>query len=238
MKVDLLIIMAHPDDAELSCSGTIISSINSGMKVGMIDLTKGEMGTRGNSAIRIEEATNSARFMKVEFRDNLNFKDVFFKNNNKNKKLLIKEIRKYRPKIIITNSLKDRHPDHEKASKMVYESCFISGLSKYKTKYNGIDQNKWSPELILYSIQDKYLDPDFIVDISPFFKEKIKSISFFKSQFYNSKIKEPNTYISSKHFMKFIKARSIELGHSIGVDHGEGYLSSKKIGIKNLLQII
>ena len=238
MKVDLLVIMAHPDDAELSCSGTIISSINSGMKVGMIDLTKGEMGTRGNSDIRIQEATESARFMKVAFRKNLNFKDVFFKNNNKNKKLIVKEIRKYKPKFIITNSLIDRHPDHEKASKMVSESCFISGLSKYKTKYKDVNQKKWRPELILYSIQDKYLDPDFIVDISPFFEQKLKSISFFKSQFYNSKIKEPDTYISSKHFMKFIKARSIELGHSIGVDYGEGYLSSKKIGIKNLSQII
>ena len=176
--------------------------------------------------------------MNVEFRENLGLKDVFFNNNKKNKILLVKKIRKYKPKIIITNAIKDRHPDHEKASKIVYDSCFISGLSKCKTRYNGKNQKKWKPEFILYSIQDKYIEPDFVFDITPFFEKKLKTIKCFKSQFYNSKSIEPESYISSKHFIEFIKSRSIELGHSIGVDYGEGYVTSKKIGISNLSQIL
>ncbi len=238
MKLDILVIMAHPDDAELSCSGTIISSVKMGMKVGIIDLTKGELGTRGNEKIRIKEANNSAKLMQVQFRENLNFKDSLFKISNKNKLKIAQKIRQYKPDIVITNSTNDRHPDHEKASKIVYESCFISGLRKYKTMLNKVHQKCWRPEIILFSIQDKYLEPDFIVDISKHFEQKMKAILCFKSQFYDSKSKEPESYISSKHFIKFIESRSIEFGHSIGVDYGEGFKSSKKISIKNLFNLL
>jgi len=238
MKLDILVIMAHPDDAELSCSGTIISSIKMGMKVGMIDLTKGELGTRGNEKIRIKEANNSAKLMQVQFRENLNFKDSLFKISNKNKLKIVEKIRQYKPAIVITNSTNDRHPDHEKASRIVYESCFISGLQKYKTKQNNTYQKCWRPEIVLFSIQDKYVEPDFIVDISKYFKQKMKSIFCFKSQFYDSNSKEPESYISSKHFIKFIESRSIEFGHAIGVDYGEGFKSSKKIKINNLSNLL
>ena len=238
MKLDILVIMAHPDDAELSCSGTIISSVKMGMKVGIIDLTKGELGTRGNEKIRIKEANNSAKLMQVQFRENLNFKDSLFKISNKNKLKIIQKIRQYKPDIVITNSINDRHPDHEKASKLVYESCFVSGLRRYETKFNTLNQKCWRPEIILFSIQDKYIEPDFIVDISKHFKQKMKAILCFKSQFYDLKSKEPESYISSKHFMNFIESRSIEFGHSIGVDYGEGFKSSKKIRIKNLFNIL
>ncbi len=238
MKLDILVIMAHPDDAELSCSGTIISSVKMGLKVGIIDLTKGELGTRGNETIRIKEANDSAKLMQVEFRDNLDFKDSLFKISNKNKLKIVEKIRFYRPNIVITNSIKDRHPDHEKASKLVNESCFISGLRKFKSIHNDVYQECWRPEILLFSIQDKYVEPDFVVDISKYFKQKIKTISCFKSQFYNSNSIEPESYISSKHFMKFIESRSIELGHSIGVDHGEGFKSNKKIRINNIYNIL
>ena len=238
MKLDILVIMAHPDDAELSCSGTIISSVKMGLKVGMIDLTKGELGTRGNETIRIKEANDSAKLMQVEFRDNLNLKDSLFKISNKNKLKIVQKIRQYRPNIVITNSIKDRHPDHEKASNLVNEACFISGLRKFKSMQDDVYQESWRPEITLFSIQDSYVEPDFIIDVSKYFKDKLKTISCFKSQFYDSKSIEPKSYISSKHFMKFIESRSIEFGHAIGVDHGEGFKSSKKIRINNIYNIL
>lgn len=239
MKLDILIVMAHPDDAELSCSGTIISSVSSGKKVGIIDLTKGEMGTRGNSKIRISEANDSAKLMKIKFRENLGLKDAFFENNEKNKLLLVKKIREYRPKIIITNSFEERHPDHEKASRLVYDASFLSGLEKVSSKYRGKIQKKWKPNFILYSLQDKYIKPDFVIDVSKFYNKKIKAIKCFKSQFYNNNSKESESYISTKNFLDFINSRSIELGHSIGVNHGEGFISSKSnIGFKDLFSIL
>jgi bacillithiol biosynthesis deacetylase BshB1 len=238
MHVDILVIMAHPDDAELSCSGTILSCIDNGLSVGMLDLTKGELGTRGNQVTRQEEAKNSAKLLKVKFRDNLNLKDGFFQINEDSLNALIIKIRQYTPKIIITNSRTDRHPDHENASKFVKKGTFLSGLIKIKSKLNNANQNPWRPTIILYSIQNNFVDPDFVLDVSDYFQTKIKSIECFRSQFYDSESKEPESFISSKGFMAFINARSIDLGHSIGVAHGEGFTCDSKLKIDNLKNIL
>ena len=238
MHVDILVIMAHPDDAELSCSGTILSSISNGMSVGIIDLTKGELGTRGNEKIRLKEANDSAKVLGVKFRDNLGLRDGFFDSNEKSVLLLIEKIRLHTPNIIITNAKTDRHPDHENASKLVKKASFLSGLIKIKTKINNKNQDLFRPNIILYCIQNNYINPDFIVDISKYFDKKIESIKCFKSQFYNPNSDEAESFISTEEFMDFINARSIEMGHSIGVKHGEGFTSDSKIKIDNLFNII
>ena len=238
MHVDILVIMAHPDDAELSCSGTILSSISNGMSVGIIDLTKGELGTRGNEKIRLKEADDSAKVLGVKFRDNLGLRDGFFDSNEKSVLLLIEKIRLHTPNIIITNAKTDRHPDHENASKLVKKASFLSGLIKIKTKINNKNQDLFRPNIILYCIQNNYINPDFIVDISKHFDKKIESIKCFKSQFYNPNSDEAESFISTEEFMDFINARSIEMGHSIGVKHGEGFTSDSKIKIDNLFNII
>ena len=238
MHVDILVIMAHPDDAELSCSGTILSSISNGMSVGIIDLTKGELGTRGNEKIRLKEANASAKVLGVKFRENLGLRDGFFDSNEKSVLLLIEKIRLHTPNIIITNAKTDRHPDHENASKLVKKASFLSGLIKIKTKINNKNQDLFRPNIILYCIQNNYINPDFIVDISKHFDKKIESIKCFKSQFYNPKSEEDESFISTEEFMDFINARSIEMGHSIGVKHGEGFTSDSKIKIDNLFNII
>ena len=238
MHVDILVIMAHPDDAELSCSGTILSSISNGMSVGIIDLTKGELGTRGNEKIRLKEADDSAKVLGVKFRDNLGLRDGFFDSNEKSVLSLIEKIRLHTPNIIITNAKIDRHPDHENASKLVKKASFLSGLIKIKTKINNKNQDLFRPNIILYCIQNNYINPDFIVDISKYFDKKIESIKCFKSQFYNPKSEEDESFISTEGFMNFINARSVEMGHSIGVKHGEGFTSDSKIKIDNLFNII
>ncbi|MEC7878381.1 MAG: bacillithiol biosynthesis deacetylase BshB1 [Bacteroidota bacterium] len=238
MHVDILVIMAHPDDAELSCSGTILSSISNGMSVGIIDLTKGELGTRGNEKIRLKEADDSAKVLGVKFRDNLGLRDGFFDSNEKSVLLLIEKIRLHTPNIIITNAKTDRHPDHEKASKLVKKASFLSGLIKIKTKINNKNQDLFRPNIILYCIQNNYINPDFVVDISKYFDKKIESIKCFKSQFYNPDSDEAESFISTEEFMGFINARSVEMGHSIGVKHGEGFTSDSKIKIDNLFNII
>ncbi len=238
MHVDILVIMAHPDDAELSCSGTILSSISNGMSVGIIDLTKGELGTRGNEKIRLKEADDSAKVLGVKFRDNLGLRDGFFDSNEKSVLLLIEKIRLHTPNIIITNAKTDRHPDHENTSKLVKKASFLSGLIKIKTKINNKNQDLFRPNIILYCIQNNYINPDFIVDISKYFDKKIESIKCFKSQFYNPNSDEAESFISTEEFMDFINARSIEMGHSIGVKHGEGFTSDSKIKIDNLFNII
>tara|TARA_B100000287_G_C20582422_1_gene760897 strand:- start:615 stop:1328 length:714 start_codon:yes stop_codon:yes gene_type:complete len=236
--VDILVIMAHPDDAELCCSGTLISSIQSGLKVGMVDLTKGELGTRGNDKIRIEEAKMAAKVIGAEFRINLGLRDGFISSDEESSIKVVEQIRKHQPKIIITNSRKDRHPDHEAASRLVKKACFLSGLVKIETNFNGKNQGTWRPSSILYSIQSKYIEPDFVIDITKFYDKKIEAINCFKSQFYDPNSKEPKSFISSKEFMDFIDARAIEMGHSIGSIYGEGFTSENKVQINSLNNII
>ena len=227
MKIDILAIGAHPDDVELGCSGTIAKEIANNKKVGILDLTKGELGTRGSAEIREKEANDAAKILNVAFRENLNFKDGFFKNDEEHQLKLIQVIRKYRPDIILCNAIDDRHIDHPRGAKLVIDSCFLSGLKKIVTEYNNKEQEPWRPLNIYHYIQWKNLKPDFVVDISNFFEIKIKAVKSFKSQFYNEKEPVHNTPISTKNFLDSIEYRARDLGRLTDVDYAEGFISAR-----------
>jgi len=227
MKIDILAIGAHPDDVELGCSGTIAKEIANNKKVGILDLTKGELGTRGSAEIREKEANDAAKVLNVAFRENLNFKDGFFKNDEEHQLKLIQVIRKYRPDIILCNAIDDRHIDHPRGAKLVIDSCFLSGLKKIVTEYNNKEQEPWRPLNIYHYIQWKNLKPDFVVDISNFFEIKIKAVKSFKSQFYNEKEPVHNTPISTKNFLDSIEYRARDLGRLTNVDYAEGFISAR-----------
>ena len=227
MKIDILAIGAHPDDVELGCSGTIAKEIANNKKVGILDLTKGELGTRGSAEIREKEANHAAKILNVAFRENLNFKDGFFKNDEEHQLKLIQVIRKYKPDIILCNAIDDRHIDHPRGAKLVIDSCFLSGLKKIATKYNNKEQEPWRPLNIYHYIQWKNLKPDFVVDISNFFEIKIKAVKSFKSQFYNEKEPVHNTPISTKNFIDSIEYRARDLGRLTNVDYAEGFISAR-----------
>jgi len=236
MKLDILAFGVHPDDIELSCAGTILAEKRNGKKVGIIDLTKGELGTRGNSQIRKEEAENSAIILGVDVRENLEMADGFFKNDEENQVKIIKVLRKYRPEIILCNAPEDRHPDHGRSADLVTDAAFLSGLYKIKTNAGqGGLQEPWRPKYVFNYIQDIYLNPAFVVDISDFFDKKIEAIEAFSTQFYNaeSSNEEPETYISSPEFLESVINRSKMFGRMIGVKYAEGFLSKKMIGIKS-----
>ena len=238
MNIDILIIAAHPDDAELCCAGTILKHVDQGHSIGMIDLTEGEMGTRGTREIRVEEAQKSAEILGLKFRENMSFKDYFFKNDLEHQEAIVKKIRKYKPRIILTNAISDRHPDHAKASQLVVDSVFLSGLRKFETQNDGKSQPAFRPDQLFHFIQNNYIEPDFVIDISGFWDKKKESIMAFKSQFYDPNSDEPESFISSKEFFHFIEGRHREMGHKIGVEFGEGFTSSKKLGMKSLFDII
>jgi bacillithiol biosynthesis deacetylase BshB1 len=227
MKIDILAIGAHPDDVELGCSGTIAKEIANNKKVGILDLTKGELGTRGSAEIREKEANDAAKILNVAFRENLNFKDGFFKNDEEHQLKLIQVIRKYKPDIILCNAIDDRHIDHPRGAKLVIDSCFLSGLKKIVTEYNNKEQEPWRPLNIYHYIQWKNLKPDFVVDISNFFEIKIKAVKSFKSQFYNEKESVHNTPISTKNFLDSIEYRARDLGRLTNVDYAEGFISAR-----------
>lgn len=227
MKIDILAIGAHPDDVELGCSGTIAKEIANNKKVGILDLTKGELGTRGSAEIREKEANEAAKILNVAFRENLNFKDGFFKNDEEHQLKLIQVIRKYKPDVILCNAIDDRHIDHPRGAKLVIDSCFLSGLKKIVTEYNNKEQEPWRPLNIYHYIQWKNLKPDFVVDISNFFEIKIKAVKSFKSQFYNEKEPVHNTPISTKNFLDSIEYRARDLGRLTNVDYAEGFISAR-----------
>ena len=234
LNIDILAIGAHPDDVELGCSGTIAKEIALGKKVGIIDLTRGELGTRGSAEIRDSEAKKAAGILGVSFRENLNFKDGFFINDEVHQLELIKVIRKYKPKIILCNAIDDRHIDHPKGAKLVVDSCFLSGLKKIKTNHEDVDQNPWRPENIYHYIQWKNLNPDFVVDISEYFDTKIKSVKAFKSQFYNGNESVHDTPISTKNFLDSIEYRAKDLGRLTGVEYAEGFIASRLPRIESI----
>lgn len=238
MKLNILVFAAHPDDAELSCSGTIASHVAKGYKCGIIDLTKGEMGTRGNAELRMQEARASSVILGLHVRENLGFQDIKFQNDWDHQLEVVKMIRKYRPDIVLANAVKDRHPDHSKAAGLIQQAFFKSGLSKISTQMNGVEQTAFRPKKLYHFIQTDYIEPDFIIDISDFWEKKHQSIMAFKSQFYDASNTEPQTFISSPEFLDFIKARAIEFGHRIGVKYGEGFTSSTTPGITDLLTIV
>lgn len=241
MKLDILAIGVHPDDVELGCSGTLINEIKAGKKAGILDLTQGELGTRGNIDTRYAEAANAASIIGVQVRENLKMRDGFFENDEVNKLLLIAAIRKYRPDIVIGNVLHDRHPDHGRAGKMIAECCFLSGLAKIETKdEKGQLQERWKPAYVLHYIQDWYYEPDILIDISDVFEQRMKSIEAYSTQFNADPAKKdgPQTYISTPDFLEGIIARARMFGKRIGVKYAEGFISEKKIGISSLDALI
>lgn len=238
MKLDILVFASHPDDAELSCAGTIINHIKKGYKVGIADLTRGEMGTRGTPEIRVKEAEEAANILGLSARVNLELEDIFFTNNKENQLEVIKVIRKYSPEIVIANAVSDRHIDHGKGASLVKDACFMAGLSRIVTMDEGRQQEAWRPRNVFHYIQNNLLKPDFIVDISEVWEQKLKAIKAFRSQFYDPESKEQQTFISTPDFLFFIESRSRELGHSIGVKYGEGFTVNKNIGITDLFGLL
>mgnify|MGYP006170050029 FL=1 len=236
-KLDILVIAAHPDDAELGCSGTIAAHIAKGYKVGIVDLTHGEMGTRGTPEIRLQESDEAARILGLSARENLGFKDIYFKDDEAHQLELIKVIRKYQPEIVLANAITDRHPDHGKGSSLASNACFMSGLRKIETELDGVAQQAWRPKFVYHYIQNNYIQPDFIVDISAHWDTKVASIMAFKSQFYDPSSQEPSSFISSPEFLPFVESRSREFGHRIMVKYGEGFTVERFIGVDNLFDL-
>ena len=237
MKLDLLAIGVHPDDVELGCSGTLINEIRRGKKAGILDLTQGELGTRGNIDTRREEAGRAAKIIGVSLRDNLKMRDGFFRNDEEHQLRLIAAIRRYRPDIVFANVLDDRHPDHGRAGQLIRDACFLAGLSRIRTAdVNGDEQERWRPAYVLHYIQDWYHEPDLLVDISEVFEQRMDSIRAYTTQFHNGNGpgNEPQNYISTPDFLESVIARARMFGKRIGVKYAEGFLSQKKIGIRNL----
>jgi bacillithiol biosynthesis deacetylase BshB1 len=226
MKLDILVLAAHPDDAELGCGGTILRHVAMGHKVGVVDFTRGELGTRGTPETREKEAADSAKILGLSVRENLGLPDGFFVNGKEHQLEVVKAIRKYQPDIILANAVYDRHPDHGRGSELAFEASFLSGLKKVET-----GQSPWRAKTVYHYIQSQLLQPDFVVDVSDFWEKKIEAIRAFKTQFHDPNNKEPDTFISSPAFMKLVESRGHEYGHSIGVKYGEGYTVRRSIGV-------
>jgi N-acetylglucosamine malate deacetylase 1 len=238
LKLDILVLPVQPDDAELGCAGTILKEIALGKKVGIVDLTRGELGTRGSAEIRDHEAAESAKILGLTTRDNLSLPDGFFENKKEHQLKVIETIRRFKPEIVITNAYHDRHPDHGRASDLVEDASFLSGLRKIETWYDGKKQEEWRPNLVLHFIQDNYIKPDILIDVTSYWDKKIESIYAFGSQFYNPDWEnEPQTYISSPDFIQVIEARAREFGKSIGAKYAEGFISRKILGVDNLFAL-
>lgn len=242
MKLDILAIGVHPDDVELGCSGTLINEIRNGKKAGIVDLTQGELGTRGTMETRYAEAANAAAIIGVAVRENLKMRDGFFRNDEAHQLQLIEIIRKYQPEVVIGNILDDRHPDHGRAGHLISDACFLSGLARIETKdKNGKVQQRWRPKYFLQYMQDWYHEPDLLIDISDSFGQRMKSIEAYTTQFHTNSANEgdgPQTYISTPDFLESVIARARMLGKRIGVKYAEGFISEKKIGIRNLDSLI
>jgi bacillithiol biosynthesis deacetylase BshB1 len=232
-KLDILAFGAHPDDVELGCGGTLLAAVAEGKKIGIIDLTHGELGTRGTVADRLKEALLAGEIIGAAVRENLGMKDGFFINDQVHQMMIIEMIRKYQPDIILCNAPEDRHPDHGKAAKLVADATFLSGLVKIETTHNGVAQAAWRPSQVFHYIQSRNLQPSFVMDISEHMDKKMASILAHSTQFYNPNSNEPNTFISSDSFLEFIKGRAKEFGQQVGVQYAEGFISEKMIGIQS-----
>ena len=238
MKLDILAFGAHPDDVELGCAGTILKEISLGKTVGIVDLTRGELGTRGSAEIRDREANAAAKILGILVRENLEMRDGFFVNDEKHQLEVIKMIRKYRPEIVLCNAIDDRHIDHAKGSKLVSDACFLSGLRKVETTVDGKNQEAWRPKLVYHYIQWKNIEPDFVVDITGFTDKKIESIIAYRSQFYDANSNEPESPITSKNFFESLNYRSQDLGRLIGVNHAEGFTVERYLAVNSLGDLI
>lgn len=238
MKLDILAFGAHPDDVELGCGGTIAKEISLGKKVGIIDLTRGELGTRGSVVIRNSESAEASEILGISVRENLEMRDGFFINDEAHQMKIIEMLRKYRPEIVLCNAIQDRHIDHGKGSKLVSDACFLSGLRKIETTNNNEQQEVWRPKVVYHYIQWENLKPDFVVDISGFMDIKMESILAYSSQFYKENTKEPESPISSKNFLDSVKYRAQDLGRIIGVEHGEGFTVERHLAVNSLSDLV
>ena len=238
MKLDILAFGVHPDDVELGCAGTLLAAIAEGKKVGIADLTRGELGTRGTPETRKAEAAAAAAIMGIDIRENLGMADGFFQNDEQHQRMVIEVIRKYKPEIILANAPEDRHPDHGRSAKLVADAAFLSGLRKIETFDNGMVQEAWRPKYVFHYIQDRFIQPSFVVDISAYMDRKIDAVLAYTTQFNSPGTDEPQTYISSPQFLETVKARAMMLGKRIGVQFAEGYITEKIIGINSFDAII
>lgn len=238
MKLDILAIGAHPDDVELFAGGTLIRHLQKGLKCGIIDLTKGELGTRGNGDLRLKEATKAAEILGVTVRENLGFEDGFFANDKEHQLAIVSAIRFYQPDIILTNAGTDRHPDHGKASLLVSTATFLAGLPKVETIREGKSQQAWKVNVVYHGIQDRYIKPDFVLDITDVWEQKMKAVFAFSSQFYNPDSTEPETPISSKNFLEFLKARAMEFGRPAGINLAEGFTVERTPAIQDFSSLL
>ena len=234
-KVDILAIGVHPDDIELGCGGTILKHIHHGQRVGVIDLTHGELGTRGSAEIRLKEAEASKKLMGLKFRENLGFEDGFVTADNKSYQLeIVKRIRKYQPDIVLCNAIDDRHPDHPSSASLVATACFLAGLTKIETEFDGVVQSAFRPKQVLHYIQWKPIKPDFVIDITVYMDVKLAAVKAYRSQFHDPTSSEPETLISSRQFLDSVSYRASDLGRLIGVEYAEGFTSDKLIGLNRL----
>jgi bacillithiol biosynthesis deacetylase BshB1 len=238
IELDLLAFAAHPDDVELSCSGTLIKHIQLGKKVGIVDLTRGELGTRGNAALRDQEARLASKLMGIHYRANLEMRDGFFELNEANKLAIITQIRLLRPKLVLANAVSDRHIDHARAAQLVAEACFLSGLRKIETQWEAKSQEAWRPTAMYHYIQDQYIKPDLVVDITNQFDGKMAAIKAYGSQFFNPESNEPVTPISHPDFFDFIEARAREMGRLIQVTYAEGFTTTRAVGVHDFMSLI
>lgn len=236
-KIDILAFGAHPDDIELSCVGTLINSISKGKKVGLVDLTQGELGTRGSADLRLQEAENSRLLMGAEYRHNLGMRDGFFELDEAHLMKIVEEIRFGRPEIVLANSIDDRHPDHGRAAKLVHRACFLAGLKKIETYFEGEKQEKWRPRAVYHYIQDMNLEPDVVVDISETFQKKIDCIKCFSSQFFDPESTEPETPLSGQDFFDFIAGKAKTYGRHIGAEYAEMFTAHRYIGVDDITKL-
>ena len=238
MKVDILAIGAHPDDVELGCGGTLAKLILEGKKAAIVDLTQGELGTRGTNITRAQEAASASEILGISARENLKMKDGFILNSEEYQMQIVKMIRKYQPEIVLANAVDDRHPDHAKAAKLVSDACFLSGLVKIETELDGENQKQWRPKQVFHYIQWKHITPDFVIDISNFMQKKIEACLAYKTQFYDPNSNEPMTPIATKDFLESLTYRAQDLGRLSGVEFAEGFTTEKLLAFKNFDGII
>ena len=236
-KTDILAIGVHPDDVELSCAGTILTHIDRGHSIAICDLTEGELGSRGSASTRLEEAERARQIFGIDHRVNLGLADGFIQKDKPSLIKLIEVIRRFQPTVVLANAIRDRHPDHGKAADFIHEACFLSGLIKIQTSMNGQPQQHWRPRSVYHYIQDYYIEPSFIVDISSMMEKKLETIQAYASQFYNPKSNDAETPISSKAFLDGIIARASQFGRLINVDYAEGFTSARPIGVDNILSL-
>jgi bacillithiol biosynthesis deacetylase BshB1 len=237
-NIDILAFGAHPDDVELSASGTLLKHISQGKKVVIVDLTQGELGSRGTIETRYDEANAAAKILGLENRVNLKMEDGFFTHSQENLMKIVEQIRRFKPEIVLANAIEDRHPDHAKGSKLVSDACFLAGLVKVKTEFEGIQQIAHRPKVVYHYIQDRYIKPDFVVDITEFVDKKFESVMAYKTQFYDPNSKEPQTPISGQDFLDFLRGRMSEFGRSIGVSYAEGFTVERIIGVESFFDLV